>query len=237
MKKILLFLLCVLSIPSLAQTIEEKAVFDFSNPLSLNPSITPSSEAGGVSILKTFTDNGVSITFKKGSTPDGVILKTSIYDDAEALYTLCMRSTSTMTVEVGQGYLLKSVVLTNYPGDVKIQSGEKGTWVGYNSKTNISVWEAGSDEVSQVVFRCNKTASAITKVEVVYTRASTPLTLVSTDPDEGSTVRSFSSMTLQFSNVVKEVVSTSGITLSGPGISGTMSMTPSAAGKRSITCR
>ena len=45
-KKVLLLLLCVISLPIMAQ-LKLTATFDFGNPTGLNPSITPMDYQGG----------------------------------------------------------------------------------------------------------------------------------------------------------------------------------------------
>ena len=61
MKKVLLFLLLLVSVQTFAQ-IRRTAVFDFTNPTALNPSITPEPE-NAQNVIKNFLDSDGNVVW------------------------------------------------------------------------------------------------------------------------------------------------------------------------------
>ena len=68
MKKLFIFLFSIISFVGFAQ-VPNQVGFDFTNPTSLNPSINPSTEDGGVASLTNyvFTNGLISVSFERAT--------------------------------------------------------------------------------------------------------------------------------------------------------------------------
>lgn len=212
MKKILLSLLALLSLQAYSR-VDESVAFDFTNPsiLSFSPEVTIASGEGDVVLITDckIISGPVTISFSKDTGDQGVVINNN------GQFNLKIRNRAIMNIEVSGGCTLSSVQFEGYLGDL-------GT-----VNTVTKRWEAYDTNTKSVSFPNATAATAITKISVRYSRPSTPLSLSSSSPAEGSThIGEFSAMDLHFnSNITK--VDGSGIKLSGGSISGSQSMNAS----------
>ena len=232
MKKFLLYiLLAFLSVPAFAE-VDDTAVFDFANPKGLT--ITPAIEAydgsfdgtGVVVTSKVITCKDIQIRFTLGTGVGGVIIpRNSLdYDNSTYYYyNLEMRSGSTIVIRTTNGCDLVSVQMSGSLGSLTNSStgvfdGKTGLWTATESTDNV--------EIANGVQK-----TGITKIEVSYKKPSQALNFLSSTPSSGSEVTSFNAMTLNFNLAVNSSnYNADGITLSGPGISTPVAMTPSVSG-------
>ncbi len=230
MKQYLLLLLLTLCLPISSQTLEKTAVFDFSNPTSLNPSITPSDESGiGVRVYSTvFKAGAVTLSFSDAVQTGGyAYLMTNINE---------YQGTTSYSLKFGQGTLvnfnstgnavIKKIQISenSITGDTYLSQTSPGSLIG-------KTWTCGdNNNVTAVSFRNGGVASYWETVTVTYTALQNQLTPSSVSPSEGAEVKSFSSMSLRFADNMT-VVKTSGITITGTSISGSKSLSASASGK------
>ena len=214
MKKVLLFLLLLVSVQTFAQ-IRRTAVFDFTNPTALNPSITPEPEnAQNVMVTdKVFKNLGVNISFNAiGQYPIGARIQTSVLN-GNTSYFLSLASISDMTFGVANGATLNEIRFSEETifGGLYLKDGEAGTMNPYET---YKKWEAGnSTSVSSVTFRNTDKDSHFLKIYVTYTEPSDVLAPISTSIQQGSIVESFSNISLLFSDNMT-LYSSNGITLS-----------------------
>lgn len=228
MKKLLLSLLALVAFNASAM-VEETVTFDFTNPLALtfSPALPPLQETNG-NILnlsnpqRTASAGPISILFGVGQGNLGP----AIYRYTDGSYTLNIRKWSTLTFKATNGCHLTRIKFYGVNA-LTLSNGEKGRfnpsgnyWYNYNDTDVESVkLEQGFSDDSQCP-----------KIEITYERPAVPLTFVSSNPSNGSTVQSFKTMTLQFSPAVTNMSSSAVITLAGTGITGTKNMTASMAG-------
>ena len=214
MKKVLLFLLLLVSVQTFAQ-IRRTAVFDFTNPTALNPSITPEPENAQVVMVtdKVFKNLGVNISFNAiGQYPIGARIQTSVLN-GNTSYFLRLASISDMTFGVENGAILNEISFSEETifGGLYLKDGEPGTMNPYET---YKKWEAGNTtNVSSVTFRNTDKDSHFLKIYVTYTEPSDVLAPISTSIQQGSIVESFSNISLLFSDNMT-LYSSKGITLS-----------------------
>ena len=214
MKKVILFLFLLLSVQSYAQ-IKRTAVFDFTNPTALSPSITPANENAQNVIVtdKIFKSQGVSISFATvGDFPIGARIQTSVYNGNTSYY-LRLSSISDMTFGVENGATLNEIKFSDETifGGLYLKEGEKGS---IDPTETYKKWEAGNaNNVGSVTFRNSDKDSQFQKIYVTYTEPSDVLSPSSTNIPQGGVVESFESLILNFSSNM-EISSSNGITLS-----------------------
>ena len=169
MKKLLLSIFCLFSIMSYA--VADEAVFDFTAPTGLTPSITDSMFDGpdkdgayafGTSET-TFTNNGVTINTTNGSTVS------RIWKAAKGTYDLRLYKTATMTIAAPKGATITAVAFAG--GNVNSFSANNGTVDGKN-------WSGSANEV---VF----TWASDAKTQKINTITVTFTTDGTTEPDNG----------------------------------------------------
>ncbi len=226
MKKVLLFLLLLVSVQTFAQ-IRRTAEFDFTKPTALTPSITPMTEnAQTVQVTdETFKNSAVSISFTPVGVAKGARIQT-IVEDGVTSYLLRLESITDMTFQVANGATLNEISFSNETvfGGLYLRNGEAGAMDPYET---YKKWEAGSaTNVNSVTFRNSDKDALFYKIYVTYTEPSDVLAPTSTSIQQGSTVASFSALTLRFAdNMI--LASTNGITLSNGTKTWNMSATVS----------
>lgn len=223
MKKSVLFFLLFLGLHAQAQ-VNLQALFDFANPTSLTPPITPNSITGAGVIVsnKTLTCGPISISFSAGvSTGGSAQIWTFTNSWNETTYYLKITQGTLMTIQSNDGAVLDSIKYDDKTviGDLHLQSGQPGQELYY-------MWKSNSKTVTSVSFFNSSQASQINQMTVYYSAPSDILVPTPSIAD-GGTVNSFSSLTLTFGKSMS-VVNTSGIRITGPGID--KPMTASASG-------
>ena len=210
MKKALLLLLLVASLPTLAQ-IQLTAVFDYANPTGLNPSMTPMDYEGGkLNVFdKTFVDGKISMSFSSGVARNGgAQIVTRTVDGLT--YSLRLTSGTLITFTAKDGATINSITWSDDSsmGDLLNRSTGSGVLEGHT-------WTATSSNVTSVQLFTDG-GSEWKKITVNYTALKNALTPSISLAEQ---VPSFKSVNLTFDSDMKQV-STSGIGLTGTGIDG-----------------
>lgn len=144
------------------------AVFDFSNPTTLNPSITPSSSNGGTVALATYTlsDKNIRVTFGKTAEidfPPTIWTYKNPYTE-ELEYHMRMTSGSTVTFSTTDNSTIETIVFQisgaqgNF-GNLQLLDGQPGTFLD-------GTWNSNGSNSTSVTFRCGNNAARISKVTV-----------------------------------------------------------------------
>lgn len=226
MKKALLLLFLALSLPTMAQ-LQLTADFNFGNPTGLTPSLTPADYNGGKLNIgdKVFTCGNISISFSIGAgSGGGAQLMTTVNPyTGEVGYSLRITQGAVMTISGNNGAKLNSLSFENnsMKGDLALQMGQPGTFSGMT-------WSSNGADVSSVSFFNTGEAAQLKLIKVNYTDIQDVL-VPSTNISDGAQVQSFQSMILTFASTMSQV-ETSGITMSGTGISGSKALNVSLSG-------
>ena len=230
MKKLLFFLLAFLSVPAFAE-VGDNAVFDFTNPATLDISPTVTYQDGSLDDFLRITDKvltckDIQISFTRGIGKGGVVIPhyyVEVNGKRTYYYVLEMRSGAFIKIRTTNGCELDSVKFTGSVGTLSNSStgsyyASAKKWLSVTS-TDTVIIENGAHDTS------------IQTIEVFYKKPSKPLSFVSSNPSAGSEVTTFNSMTLDFNLAINSSnVNTSGITLSGPGIQTPVAMSASVHG-------
>ena len=170
MKKFLLSIFCLFGVLNYAAA--DEAVFNFTAPTELTPSITDDmfSDAGSGAFAfatssTTFTKDGVTLNTTDGSTVS------RIWKAAKGTYDLRLYKTATMTITAPNGGTITSIAFTG--GTVNGFSADNGTVDGKN-------WTGSA---SKVVFTWSGTAST-QKINDITVTFSTNGGTVTPDPEE-----------------------------------------------------
>lgn len=226
MKKALLLLLLAISLPSMAQ-LQLSTAFDFGNPLSLNPPITPGDYHGAKVIVfdKVFQFGNVTISFSMGVSSGGSaqIMTTVNQYTGEVGYCLRVTQGAVMTISGINGATLNSIQFSDdsMKGDLILQSGQPGSFSGMT-------WTSNGQSVSSVSFFNTGEASQIKVITVSYTDLQDVL-VPSTSFADGATLPSFKNMTLTFADNMTQI-SSSGIRIEGTGITGSKALNVNVSG-------
>lgn len=227
MKKALLLLLLAISLPSMAQ-LQLSTAFDFGNPLSLNPPITPGDYHGAKVIVfdKVFQFGNVTISFSMGVSSGGSaqIMTTVNQYTGEIGYCLRVTQGAVMTISGINGATLNSIQFSDdsMKGDLSLQSGQPGSFSGMT-------WTSNGQSVSSVSFFNTGEASQLKVITVSYTDLQDVL-IPSTSFADGATLPSFKNMTLTFADNITQV-SSSGIKIEGTGITGSKALNVNVSGR------
>ena len=203
------------------------APFNFGNPLSLSPSITPGDYTGAKIVVsdKTFTFGNISIGFSIGAGSGGSaqIMTTINPYTGEVSYCLRITQGCLMTISGTNGATLNTISFddNSLKGDLSLQFGQPGSFSGMT-------WTSGGNSVSSVAFLNTGEASQLKVITVNYTDLQDVLT-PSSSVTEGAELTSFKNMTLAFASAMTQV-STSGIKIEGTGISGSKALQTSLSG-------
>ena len=230
MKKLFYILLAFLSVPAFAE-VGDYAVFDFTNPTTLDISPTVTYQDGSLDDFLRITDKvltckDIQISFTRGLGKGGVVIPhyyVEVNGKKTYYYVLEMRSGAFIKIRTTNGCELDSVKFTGSVGTLSNSS----TGVYYASaKKWLSVTSTDT-----VIIENGAHDTSIQTIEVYYKKPSKPLSFVSSNPSAGSEVTTFNSMTLDFNLAINSSnVNTSGITLSGPGIQTPVAMSASVHG-------
>ena len=221
MKKALLLLLLVASLPTLAQ-IQLTAVFDYANPTGLNPSMTPMDYEGGkLNVFdKIFEDGKISMSFSSGVARNGgAQIVTRTVDGLT--YSLRLTSGTLITFTAKDGATINSITWSDDSsmGDLTNRSTGSGVLEGHT-------WTATSSNVTSVQLFTDG-GSEWKKITVNYTALKNALKPSISLAEQ---VPSFKSVNLTFDSDMKQV-STSGICLTGTGIDGSKALDVNVSGK------
>ena len=193
MKKILLILFVLFSVHSFGQ-VTESVTFDFTNPTSLNPSVSMADGVFEKNVFSTvFTNGPVSITFTDYG--QGVVLNRSTID---YVCTLSLRQRASMTISIsGTGYALSSINLTGSVGTIKEVSSSTKSWYAPDGTTKSITLHNGTEE------------TFIQKIKVNYTRAAKQVNFIGVNFDTTEPISSFKSKELEFDQDITNVTSQS----------------------------
>ena len=219
MKKVLLLLSLLFSICSYAD-IARTSFFNFNAPTQLSPSITPSSSSGGVVNINdiTFTNNHIQVSFSRVD-PTWVIgaqifTYQNPYTQAFTYY-LRLTNGTKMIVKAINGSMLKRITFADQSNAGSLELDNDSPQPGTQSNLNLT-WEAGTANVSEVVFRNHGNASTIYAMTVEYLEPSAVLTPVWTNYVNGGTIPAFESFNLRFRSPIT-LQSSSSIRMSHKG--------------------
>lgn len=193
MKKILLFLFAVISVQAFGQ-ITETRTFDFTNPGSLNPSVSMPQGTNEKNVYYTTFTNG-PVTIKFVDYGQGVMLNRSAIDNT---CTLCLRQRASMEISVsGSSYALTSVFMTGSVGTIKEISSSTKSWYAPDQSTKSKEFHNGTEE------------TFIQKITVTYTRAAQQVKFVGVNFDTSEPISSFKSAALEFDQEISSITSQS----------------------------
>lgn len=214
MKKIFLLLCLILFTQAFSQK-TGSVTFDFTSPLALTPSVTPSSQSGGDVDVNTykFKEGPVSIAFGTLTTPNpGARLATYKHPYTGVItYYLSLNLFTTMTFSVPEGTKINTISISDESilGGLGLSSGQPGK-EGDDSFKDF--WLADGSNVSAVQFNVSGSSpSQLHKITVSYTEPSAVLKPISSDIATGQTVASFKEINLTF-NAAMSIINGSGIT-------------------------
>lgn len=194
MKKFLLSILCLFSLVGFATA--EEAVFNFTAPVELTPSITDdmfnttdTEGAYDFAISETtFTSNGVTLNTTNGSTAS------RIWKAASGKYDLRLYKTATMTITAPAGGTITSIAFTG--GTVNSFSADNGTvngknWTGSASKV-VFTWSgsAKTQKINDITVTYTADAAAAVATPTFSVEAGTQYNPFSVEiaAEEGATV-------------------------------------------------
>lgn len=218
MKQLFIFFSLFMSVAAYSQ---KQAVFDFTSPQSLNPSISPADE-GNVSITsKTFTDGKVSLSFSTQTEESlGARLQT-INATSGVKYYLKTNLGTVMSISATAGCNISKIEFSDdcFVGDLGLKYGQSGTF-------DNKVWtNTTSSSITEVLFyHSTSQPNEIRTITVTYSEP-TEVLIPSISIAEG-TVSSFKSLTLSFSKTISSV-SQSGISVTFNGTAQTVSVSKS----------
>ena len=226
MKKLLFFALILFScLPSYAQ-LQKTTVLDFTNPTQLNPAqdVTEINYTNGVANLAktTFFSDDISLSFSKGTgnTGFGAYLKNYLHNSETNTgnYGLEITQNTRVTFEALDGATLNSIEFdaSSNRGGLSLEAGEPGALKGLK-------WTTTDNNVHAVTFANYSTRSKLCIITVTYTAPQNVLT-PSASIYNGEVMTSFRSIMLTFPNTMT-AENTSGITISGTGMSSTTMQT------------
>lgn len=229
MKKVILFLLLLLSVQTFAQ-IRRTVEFDFTKPTALNPSITPEPENAQTVIVtnKVFKNKGVSISFApEGTIKIGSRIVTRVINGVTS-YFLRLSSITDMTFAVENGSTLNEISFSDDTvwGGTYLKEGEKGYINPYDT---YKKWvDENTDNITSVTLRNTDKDTQFYHIYVTYTEPSAVLSPVSTSIPQNGTVESFDKFTMDFADNMN-LYSSNGINLSNG--TKTWTMSASVSGK------
>lgn len=183
----------------------ETAVFNFSDPASLNPS--PASDFETSNTLKvsdkTFTANGVSLSFDDQTSPIGVTLQKFTEGAYAGTYWLMPHMNSYVIFKAPEGGLIESIEIAqgSLRGNFSPAKGQKGDF-DFSSSDYTCKWTADGGSYQTVKFFTSGSGSQFNKITVTYKPRKDVLTPTATSFDDGATVGSFSVLDLTFGSNV-----------------------------------
>lgn len=204
-----IILLLLLPLLTLAQK-QVQSVFNFGDPLNLNPAITPASiNQGRVGVTdKTFTEGFASISFALDGGQTGAQIRTTI-GSVSSSYFLAVTDLTTMTVSISNAINIKEIYLGSgsINGGLYLKTGQGGSY----SPSEMKWTNDTNENITSVTFRNSGNNTETKEITVVYTIPEDVLEPTS-DITEGAVIPEFSTLNLSFEYEM-EVVATEGITI------------------------
>lgn len=204
MKQFLLLVSLLCCVGAWGQSLKT-AVFNFSDPTSLNPSYSASdfSKENGYVVKvsdKTFTANGVSLSFNDLSNSAGVWIQRI---NSESAYWLMPKINSYVIFTAPEGGLIESIEVGkgSLQGNFSPDKGQGGTFDA-SSSDYCWKWSADGGSYQAVKFFTNGGSCQFNTITVTYKPRADVLTPSATSIANGTTVSSFSSVDLTFSSNV-----------------------------------
>ena len=169
MRNFILLLLVAFALPVAAQK-SNSVTFDFANPTSLDPQITPSDvNSGTVSVTdKVFHNDLIDISFAKGILPIGAYIETRLVNSAKT-YSLNISQSTIMRFSAKYGVTIDKIQFSDdcYVGDLGLADNEPGY---LDAKKGNKLWTNNtSNSVNSVTFVNNYRTSKLKKITVTYT--------------------------------------------------------------------
>ena len=242
MKKVILFLLTIISVQVFGE-VAQSVVFDFNfkedktgsmvfSPGSMvfSPAFSEYEWINGIKEQLALTDRIASVDgypieleFKRGGGYGGVVINYTKFTDHpnQNYHSLQTRTSSLVTVRNTTGCELDSIRFYGSLGSLAGPSTgnlQRTLWVATTPTDTVQFMNHGSD-------------SYITSMEVFYKYPSKPLNLISSTPSSQSSCYNFSEIVLNFDLSITKF-NTSGITLTGPGITTPVALTPTVSDSR-----
>lgn len=229
-KALLLFMFAVISANVFGQK-QETAVFVFSNPEGLTPSVTPSPDKGiSISVNDiVFSEKSIRMSFAATST--GARICTSVTDIP--YYYLQVAVGTTVTFSTVDNATIDEVDVSytdNILGSLGIKTGQEDKVDWEKTGGEMKHWYL-KDNVDNISFYNNGTPSQFHQVFVKYTTPSDILEPLTTSIDNVETLPSFNELVLTFDKTMT-VLDASGIKIEGENFSA--SMTAEASGKKIV---
>ena len=205
MKKILLFLLLLVSAQSFAQK-QASVVFDFTNPTGLTPSVTPMPENAQTVIVtdSVFKNGPIQISFAR-ATPDAPTTEIVTFVDPnnnEKTYFLKVGAGCDMTFKADKGVTLDSWKASDdgEKGGLHLKPGQPGYWD--QTVPYLSWNKDGNNNVTSLSMNCNGSNAKIHRLTINYTTPSNILKPVA-NIDSGEVLPQFAAIRLAFEKAMK----------------------------------
>lgn len=203
MKQFLLLVSLLCCVGAWGQSLRT-AVFNFSDPASLNPSYPASAfetEAGRSLKVSddTFTANGVSLSFSDLSNSAGVWIQKFNEGTYAGTYWLMPKTNSYVIFTAPDGGYIESIEVAkgSLQGNFSLANGQKGSF-DEHSQDYCCKWTADGGSYQTVKFFTSGEGSQFNKITVTYKPRADVLTPTATSIANGATVGSFSSIDLTF---------------------------------------
>ena len=198
MRNFILLLLVAFALPVAAQK-SNSVTFDFANPTSLDPQITPSDvNSGTVSVTdKVFHNDLIDISFAKGILPIGAYIETRLVNSAKT-YSLNISQSTIMRFSAKYGVTIDKIQFSDdcYVGDLGLADNEPGY---LDAKKGNKLWTNNtSNSVNSVTFVNNYRTSKLKKITVTYTSQTNILLPSASSISNGQSLNSFQGMELTF---------------------------------------
>ena len=186
-------MLAVVSVQAFGQ-ITETRTFDFTNPTSLNPSVSMPAGSNEKNVYNiTFTNGPVTLKFVDYG--QGVMLNRSAVSN---MCTLCLRQRASLEISVsGSSYALSSVFMSGSVGTIKEISSSTKSWYATDQSTKSKEFHNGTEE------------TFIQKITVTYTRAARQVNFKGVSFDTTEPISSFKSTELEFDQEISSITSQS----------------------------
>lgn len=212
MNRLVFFLLFFISLHVNAQK-EASVFFDFSNPIGLNPSITPLEGNGQIVIVNdtTFINGPIQINFDKGDILSGSGVQIiTIVSGNDTTYALKITNTAKIKFTSINGTTLNRIELTenSLSGDISVIRDEK-----YKGDIKLGTWKSLSDTpIDNVTFVNSGYPSLWTGLTVYYMTPSAILKPVNVSIENNTEIPEFNYIDLSFEDNLK-ILDASGITI------------------------
>lgn len=204
MKKLLLLLSILVSVNTFAD-ISRSAFFNFNQPSSLSPAITPASGSGEVVPINStvFTNGFIEVSFEL---VEDWVIGAQIFTyknpyDGTITYYLRLTNGTKMRFRALGGSKINSISFSDLSKVGSLNMDADFIGVGTQSNTN-HLWEAGDAGVSEVAFRAYSNTAEIFQMTVEYTEPSAVLYPVWTNYVNGGTIPVFDTFQLCFGSPI-----------------------------------